>query len=600
MTTVSSSTRTSPNTTTQTQQSQNTGGTGTTNTGTTGTGTTNTGTTNTGTTNTGTTNTGTTNTGTTNTGTTANAETARDTRTIRLADPSTQQLRGRVEGSFNATSTAPTGTGQGDAPAGTSTARRRGYVVEGAGTTGANTTGTNTGAGVTANEGTSPPSNLNNKVSNLAVTQTGNTPPEGWNQQSNGGYTFNGTGGNDGYTVRQDSNGDMIVRNDGTGQEYSLPAADAQQGATIDTGDGDDNLTIDNSVTAPLTVQGGKGDDRLTAKAGTTADLTLNGGTGNDILTGGDADDDLDGGGGDDQLFGGKGRDALQGGKGADRLEGGDGDDQLHGQEGDDTVLGGDGDDFLMGNAGVDSLDGGAGGDALYADKDDKTIDAGADSDLDLIVSENGAPTATNMSGADTQVGYDPAARDAWLAAHPEFQFSGSAEAQERARADVGVMLGTAQGQGLLNELSTALKAKGETLTIGEKVGEPGGRFTWATNTATAGNWAGRYGDGVNRHPLPALFHELVHGYQDLVSGIPGGSSTFGNAKPKANFERQATGLPWMDASGVVQGPNSLRYTDNLFRIALGLPTRSTYGGEMGPPTGWVQDEGDTHDHLHG
>lgn len=568
--TVSSATRTSPNTTTQTRTTtQNTSGSATdpaTTTGTTNT--------------TGTANTTGTTTTTSDPIRTATAETARDARTVRLADPSTQQLRGRVEGGFNATSTAPAA----DAPAGTSTARRRGYVVE--------------GTNPASESGFPPPANTTQLMSNVAVAQPSGTPTEGWSQQTNGSYTFTGNNTDDAYTVRQDSNGDMIVRNDGTGQEYSLPAADAQQGATIDTGEGNDNLTIDSSVTAPLTVHGGKGNDRIAAASGTQADLTLHGGTGDDILIGGDADDDLDGGAGNDELSGGKGRDALQGGNGDDRLSGDEGDDQLHGQDGDDTILGGEGDDFIMGNAGKDSLDGGRGSDAMYADKDDSAIEAGTDSDLDLIVSEDGAPAATNLSGADRQVRYDPVQRDQWLAAHPEFRFSGSAEAQERARADIGVMLGTQEGRGLLTELSTALNAKGETLTIGEKPGEPGGKYFSSTNTATAGNWAGRYwSDGTNRHPLPALYHELVHGYQDLVTGYPAGKSVFGGNVDQPNLERQATGLPWMDASGVVHGPNTLRYTDNLFRIALGLPTRSAYGGELGPPTGYMNDQGP--DHLH-
>ena len=87
-------------------------------------------------------------------------------------------------------------------------------------------------------------------------------------------------------------------------------------------GDGNDSVTIDEGVLAPVTLWG----DQVDLMAGTP---------GNDTL--------LDYGSGDAILNGGFGDDTLRGGTGNDELIGGPGNDQLYGSEGNDVLLGGTG-----------------------------------------------------------------------------------------------------------------------------------------------------------------------------------------------------------------------------------------------------------------
>lgn len=94
----------------------------------------------------------------------------------------------------------------------------------------------------------------------------------------------------------------------------------------VNTGSGDDTVTLSRSVPAPATLQGGPGNDLLV------------GGRGPDMLIGGEGDDRLIGRGGADVLNGGLGADTLVGGWGDDLLRGGPGEDSLQGGLGQNTV----------------------------------------------------------------------------------------------------------------------------------------------------------------------------------------------------------------------------------------------------------------------
>lgn len=89
--------------------------------------------------------------------------------------------------------------------------------------------------------------------------------------------------------------------------------ATAIAGFEINTGAGNDVVTLGRTVPVPATIRGGEGDDVLT------------GGAGNDKLIGGPGDDELNGRGGNDMLMGGPGDDTLNGGPGEDKLIGGGG-----------------------------------------------------------------------------------------------------------------------------------------------------------------------------------------------------------------------------------------------------------------------------------
>jgi RTX calcium-binding nonapeptide repeat (4 copies) len=94
---------------------------------------------------------------------------------------------------------------------------------------------------------------------------------------------------------------------------------------------------------AGFEVNSGAGEDRVSVAKDITVPVTMRGGAGDDVLLGG---------GGPDKLIGGQGN---------DRLVGWRGDDVLYGGPGDDVLIGGPGDDILGGGSGMDTLVGGSG-----------------------------------------------------------------------------------------------------------------------------------------------------------------------------------------------------------------------------------------------
>lgn len=103
-------------------------------------------------------------------------------------------------------------------------------------------------------------------------------------------------------------------------------AAPSIGGFEINSGGGDDRVSVADQVSIPVTMRGGAGDD------------TLLGGSGPDKLIGGEDNDRLVGGRGDDILYGGEGKDVLIGGPGDDVLRGGYGEDTLIAGSGNDSV----------------------------------------------------------------------------------------------------------------------------------------------------------------------------------------------------------------------------------------------------------------------
>jgi hypothetical protein len=104
-------------------------------------------------------------------------------------------------------------------------------------------------------------------------------------------------------------------------------AAPSIGGFEVNSGAGDDRVSVAKNITVPVTMRGGAGDDVLLGGGGPDK---LIGGQGNDRLVGWRGDDVLYGGPGDDVLIGGPGNDVLGGGSGMDRLVGGSGANEVH------------------------------------------------------------------------------------------------------------------------------------------------------------------------------------------------------------------------------------------------------------------------------
>ncbi len=282
-----------------------------------------------------------------------------------------------------------------------------------------------------------------------------------WNATSDGDDVVSSTSGDDRMSVITGGASDVVSVGK-VGSKLKITSGSNEliinptiRLVTIDTGTGDDTVTIGNisGVTATvLTINTGAGDDTIDGSGGVLGNvrLGLSGGDGNDSITGTTNDDTIDGGAGidtllggagsdtmfggteadiingqagDDSILGGDGNDVLGGGLGNDVIRGGLGQDILNGNEGADTLVGDDGRDTISGGAGNDSIDGGLGKDSLSGGDDNDTLDGGFNDDTitgdagadvisgnhgnDLIDAGTGADTVNGGDGNDTITGGD-------------------------------------------------------------------------------------------------------------------------------------------------------------------------------------------------
>jgi Ca2+-binding RTX toxin-like protein len=121
--------------------------------------------------------------------------------------------------------------------------------------------------------------------------------------------------------VPLEAGGDLCAHPEERPEELVCKAT-AIAGFEVNTGAGDDTVTLTSDIPIPATLRGGPGADRLT---GGGASDKIVGGPDRDVLTGRRGNDWLFGGPGPDQLFGGPGDDQLRGGPGKDGLAGGPG-----------------------------------------------------------------------------------------------------------------------------------------------------------------------------------------------------------------------------------------------------------------------------------
>ena len=194
--------------------------------------------------------------------------------------------------------------------------------------------------------------------------------------------------------------------------------------------------TLDKTIVA-VTIETGDGDDQITVSADAPA-VWLDAGKGNDIIRFEKRDvtagyfNVVRGGEGDDYIEGTPGRDALYGELGNDTLVGLGGDDALYGGEGDDSLVGGDGNDSLDGGAGDDRMSGGAGVDLAWykgretsvtirLDGSDKSGDGRSERDRvaqdvenalggrgdDVLVGNDAANYLVGLAGNDSLSGLD-------------------------------------------------------------------------------------------------------------------------------------------------------------------------------------------------
>jgi Ca2+-binding RTX toxin-like protein len=216
-----------------------------------------------------------------------------------------------------------------------------------------------------------------------------------------------GTSSNDSYLVSQDTN-NVIVDHGGTQTLFSRTLQPIKRiYANLD--DGNDILTLEETMTMPLVANGGNGNDLIAG--GAAVDVIL-GGDGIDFLYGRGRRDYLDGGSGNDFISGGDGNDIILGKSGHDILFGNAGNDFISGgDDSNDIIDGGDGNDFLKGDEGNDVISGGQGNDTIYGDRDsiptysvNSDVIYGGEGD-DVIYGEEGDDTIHGGLGFDTLYG---------------------------------------------------------------------------------------------------------------------------------------------------------------------------------------------------
>jgi hypothetical protein len=366
-------------------------------------------------------------------------------------------------------------------------------------------------------------------------------------------------------------------------------------------GGGNDTIEIGTDVDVHFTLEGQTGSDRLEGGAG---DDTIRGGADRDYLDGFSGDDDLDGGDGHDVVYAGDGDDTVRGGSGRDYLDAG---------QGADTVLGGTEADIVSGGGGGDRLDGQGGDDVVYA--------GGGD---DRITDHHGTNQAYVQPGSDTTdyvMGRSTTATVtvdlSGLPGDSALRIEGSPRFQQRILADLEMLRSSPEGRAMLlalddiHEGTKAIAAdwpvlggiayQGDTITIREFPGTDnstssyeGAPFDlWRSNEIRQSRAITEmYGGSYTPHPtdiawqevppVVVLFHEMAHQYDFGYETALDGTYPEPNG-PVNNLERQAVGLP-VDHDGdpgtpeQVDPDHPLTYTENGLRDEMGLPDRTTYG----------------------
>ena len=198
-------------------------------------------------------------------------------------------------------------------------------------------------------------------------------------QSGSGTVTISSGGGND--IIRAD--GDSSSRVDSGAGDDTIECGSAatinggagndqvslESGKTIDGGDGNDAITVRAFILDGI--DAGAGDDLVRCNSDADHGAVIHGGDGDDNLFAGDGRDSIYGGAGRDRIHAGNGGDLLSGGGGRDHLFGQGGNDRLYGGRGNDRMDGQGGNDRFRGDAGADRINGGAGDSNTVLDQDD-------------------------------------------------------------------------------------------------------------------------------------------------------------------------------------------------------------------------------------
>ncbi len=403
-------------------------------------------------------------------------------------------------------------------------------------------------------------------------------------------------------TVDPDTGETIVTITDSTGNE-TVERIAAGNEVVINTGRGNDEITVPRGTDVNVRFATGAGDDTVSGQ-GSEGDLeafggdgvdTLETGTGDDYVSGGGDSDYIDGGAGDDLLAGRLGNDTIYGMDGNDVMAGGDGQDYLEGAEGNDTIFGGADNDVVSGGYGNDNLFGGDNNDTIYAGGGDDAIDGGHGTRDEAFVEADDV-----SAGRENSVTVEIPPKEEYLR-WLEIETSGSPEFQDRVMADLAMMASSPVGQEMLERQGEHYDSSDdgwfdftkEKVTIREHSGGNNSASYSGDDYAveldvnhTSQGYPMDY-DDPNYDVTPPnvfFFHELGHinqyrsGEHEQFDDDDGNDRTYSDGTPL--IERQNVGLEWDsdgDGDEEIDPDYDFDYTENGFREELGLPNRNQY-----------------------
>lgn len=449
------------------------------------------------------------------------------------------------------------------------------------------------------------------RAANLAVPPAlGSDQPETVENQGDGlsftrdqGMAVFKTGdGDDVVSVKQGSGGRLIVTVNGKSQ--TLSAQDSEN-VLIQTGRGNDRVSVDPNVAVRVRFQLGDGNDVIDDQA--IGGSYIDAGGGNDTVTLGGGHNTVYLGSGSNTVTGSKGADYINGGSGNNKINAGSGNSVIYGGTGTSTINAGTGKDTIYSGTGHVTINNQGGQDTIYAQADTH-VNEGPGHNQVVTIQPSGIPDSITVQGS------------------PEFQ--------RRIQDDLELLASSPDGQHMLSSLGTSghslLIDDGHLLNGGKVLYNNGytapshgdqptndtdfyydkqhnrpGAGTDAiisidTTLTNLGDIAqGSKPDYHELNPTVVLYHEMAHAYDDthgtMMPGTygpngkdPVDSQNIGRWSPQylANAEHEAVGLP-VDWDGnpntpEVRVPDSVHphdLTENALRDEMGLPDREHYLG---------------------
>lgn len=453
---------------------------------------------------------------------------------------------------------------------------------------------------------------------NVRIQYTPDTSPRA---QPGQGTLEISTGGGDDFIHIEETRGGLLAQING--RSYEIPYDErpgTRQAVAIDTGGGNDGVSIGYGGTRETFIYTGSGNDTVYAGSGKT---NVYGGSGSDVINLGSGESYAEGNDGNDFITGGSGNAVIYGGRGSDELRAGGGPstktNYVDGGQDNDVIYGGKGHNILHGGAGDDVIIGdvsGSGTNTIYTGRGRDIVDGYNKNDR--IFSRRGVDDLSQIH-PESRV-YDVIPADPSLGRRG-IKIEGTSEFKQRVEDDLEFMRGSPVGQGVLakvDSLKAPIKIRQGFHGNFYDYSDPSAGVTRSDENRRADYSDGFVRDGVagtpatnpvltyqpnfivpgdQRPPVVVLQHELGHAINfgegsalagetfshfNVVGYDQNGSPRYG-AVYEDNHERQVVGLPTshppykFEPNLPASTYNVWPFTENALLAELGLPLRRSY-----------------------